>query len=359
MSNAARMEAAAKLALVPRLDALQAIAGEVARKGRCDAQLAPIWAEKLRFTYKKTLETKYPEYTAANGDVLPIDTSVDPADLEWEYFTIDQQGWADWIDDDGDFMPSGTLTATRKTGRMENMGHEWSVTIFDLEKAAKANLQLSTLKSKNAKRTHDAKTNWTWLFGDSGKGLPGLCNHPNISVSLAAQNAGATSRLWENKTNAEIVADINLLIDTVPQQTIEQHHVAKVLMPAKLIRLCRNRRLATTDGSMTSLWSYIKDLYSGDDSGQGKVTFKQLNECDGARRLHPKSNTDTSGLSGDFLLALPAENMDELAFIRARPFTQRPPEEHRLKMLHLTHSKIGGCKVQYPLSVHRLDFGTT
>lgn len=348
------------LLIVPRLDQLTRICEAVITREGKDAQLAPIWAEKLRHTYQKVLETKYPQYAAANGDVLPIDSSMAPADLVWEYYTVDGYGYADWIDDDGQIAPSSAIVATRHIGYAHDMGHKWTVTVFDLEREAKSSpLPMNSFRQKLAKRAHDAKTNWVWLFGDSEKSLPGLCNHPNLPVTLAPQNSGATSRLWSNKTNDEILEDVALLIDTVAQDTLEQYHAAEVFMPHSLIRLCRNRKIAGTADAKVSLWDVIKDTYKGDDTGQGKVTFKGLNEADASRRLHPKSNTDESGIVGDFMLALPPANIDELCFVRARPYTQRAPQERDMVMHHMTHSKIGGCKMQVPTSCHMLRFGTT
>jgi hypothetical protein len=239
------------------------------------------------------------------------------------------------------------------------MGHEWDMTIFDLERAAYAGMPLSNMKQNNAKRTHDAKTNYVWLFGESAKNLPGLCNHPNIPVTLAPLNVGATSRLWANKTVDEIAADLALLIDQVPTNTIRAHHVAKVFFPLGLVQELKNRRLGAGDG-FASVWDWMRVRYEGADAtGQPKVEFHVLNECTAANRLDPKTGTDTSGMVGDFLLAIPADDKDSLAFIRARPYTQRPPQELKLKMVHQTHSKIGGVKMQQPLALHRLDFGLT
>jgi len=346
------------LQIVPRMDHLTEIcAGALRRLGK-DEQSAPIWAEKLRYTYTKILEVSFPEYAAANGDVLPIDTSVPAAKETWEYFMIEQMGYADWIDDDGRVAPTGTMKASRHEGKCAEMGHRWDLTVFDVERAADAGVPLPKLKQSNAKRTHDAKTNWTWLFGDGGKNLPGLITHPNITVTKAPLNAGSTSRLWANKSVDEIAGDIALLVNTIADSTLEKYHAARVFMPPSLFRLLRDTRLGAGDG-FASVLDWMRKRYEGDETGQGKVEFRMLNECDGARRLNPVTGTDDSGLSGDFLLALPPENTEELAFIRTRAFTQRPPQEIDLVLHHLTHSKIGGCKMQQPLSVHRMDFGTT
>jgi len=344
------------LGVIPRLDNLKAICADAARRAGMDDQLAPIWAEKLRYTYTKIFEVKYPEYAAANGDVLPIDTSVDPASLEWEYFTIDHAGYADWIDDDGHVAPSSALKASRKVGRMGELGHRWDVTVFDLERASKANVPIASMKQKNAKKYHDARTNWVWMFGDSSRELPGLANHPNIQISVAPTKATGSLRVWDaNATNDEIATDVATAINAVAETTLEAYHCVKLFMPPSYFRLLRDRRLGAGDG-FASLLDLLKNRYSGDESGQGKVEFRILNECESTRRVNPVTGTDTSGITGNFLLAIPNADKDELAFIRARPFTQRPPQERDLVMHHMTHSKIGGCKCQVPTAVHRFDF---
>ncbi len=359
MTDQELQELADKMRVIPRLDALKACAIGMAARGTCDDQLAPIWAEKLRHTYTTLMEMKYPELAAANGDVLPIDTSVDPADEQWEYFSVDQVGYADWISDDGEIAPNSAITGKRYTGTMENMAHEWDVTIFDLERAAKAGLQLQNMKGKLARRAHDAKTNWVWLFGDSSKNLPGLCNHPNIPMTLAALNAGTTSRLWPNKTADEIFADVAVAINAAANNTKGQYFTGSCFMPRRLMQRLRDLRLGAGDG-FASAFDLLKARYSGDESGQGKVSFKLLRETGSDERTNPKTLTDDSGIAGDFLLLVPAgASKDEACFIRARPFTQLPPQEAKLKIINLSHSKIGGCKMQIPLAFHVFVFGTT
>lgn len=346
-----------ELRVIPRQDTLIDVLTPIMRRERGDAQLAPIWAEKLRYTYSKVMEVKYPELRAVNGEVLPIDSSVSPDVNEWEYFLIDHAGYADFIDDDGHLMPSSAMTASRHTGKLAELGHEYMVSLFDLERAAKVGIQLNSMKLNAAKKAHDSTTNFVWLFGDSAQGIPGLCNHPNINVDMAPLNGGATSRLWENKTADEIATDVSAMINSIAENTLDAYHAAKVLLPPSLFRRMRDLRISSGGDGFSSVLDWMRDRFSGDSSGQGKVEFEILNECEAARRRDPRTGSDSSGIEGDFCLVLPMASPDELSFIRARPFTQRPPQEQRLNLLHMTHSKIGGCKCQIPLAVTRYDFG--
>lgn len=334
------------------------------REGRVDEQLASLWAANMRFSYSRIQEVEYPAYMFHDGKVLPIDDSLDPAASEWEYYSMDGVGQAAWIGDDGESINANAITVQRRTGEAHEMGHKWDVTIFDMERfgaqgrlGSPVVIPVIAAKQKVARESHAAKSNWIWGFGSASKALLGLCNHPNINVTLAPIKASGGLRVWDaNATNDEILADVAVAINTIPESTQELHFAKVFFMPPSLLRLLRDRRLGAGDG-FASLLDLIKDRYGGDDTGQGKVEFRQLRECAAVNRSNPETGSDDSGITGDFLLILPEASTDEASFVRARKFTQRPPEERDMKLIHNTHSKIGGCKLQIPTAVHRFDFG--
>lgn len=377
------MDAAESLALFPRLDEVTEWCEERSRAQRVDWELAPIWARALVSTFPKVFEHKYPELQFVNGEVLPIVT-VDPGAREWEYYEVDYGGCADFIDDDGHKMPSvPPLRAGRHAGKMREMGIQYAVNFFDDERwrYAQSNgnflpgVNVLAQKQKSAKKAHDLLTDWLWAFGNAEKGMPGLLNHPNITVSVAALNAGATSRLPENKTLEENYRDFAALIDQVAADTLNLYHAATVWVPDSVIRTLRNIFIASTATGMVTAWDRIVEAFSGDETGQGKVTFKMMHYADAARRIDPRtvkgnpslgpltgSGSDTSGMSGNFLLATPPQDKEEAAFIRARPYTTKPPRDDPFGSFNTifdTHSKIGGCKLTQPKAIHRLDYGLT
>jgi hypothetical protein len=333
-------------------EAIKKFAQSLAGLGRCDASFAPIWAEKLRHVFPKIVETLYPDLPVAAGDVLPVDSSVDPADIVWEYYMVDSGASMEWIDDDGTIMPSAYVKASRYTGTMAEFGGGFDYTIFDLERAAKANVPLNTIKATAVKRAHDEFVQKKWLFGDMSKGMFGLLTHPNIPMSIAADGA-STSPHWDTKTGDELIADCIALVDTIPEDSMEQHHAARVYLPFGMIRKMRALYVSSADSGTVSYWDRLLKLFAGDDSGQGKVEFKGLNECQANRR----GATDPFPFGGDLMFAIPAPNVDELSFVRARGLTQRPPQEQDFKVKIVSHAKIGGIKVVRPLAVHIMCFG--
>ncbi|MEC9048864.1 MAG: major capsid family protein [Planctomycetota bacterium] len=342
--------------LIPRKDNLQAWIGALLTAGRVpglDASVAPTAANKLRYHYAKVYEHKYGQFKLANGEVLGFDTSPDKADKSYSYEIVDYAGYADWIGDDGVIMGEGSMSTTEHVGFMHRIGHKFSFTVFDLERAVKQGKQLPATRQRIAKKAHDAKMNWTFAFGDSGKKLHGLFTHPNIQVVLAPVSATATysdnrDRLTENKDVDEILADLETIVETVPRTTNEELRTAKVCMPYHDISVLKRRRVGAGDGSLT-IWQLIQDLYPD-------VQFMSLPECDDAKRVDPKTGTNTSSISGQCWIALPDLPADECGFVMVEPFTQRPPQEHDLKITTATHSKFGGFKCVQPLGVVRMDF---
>ena len=344
------------LGLVPRKDALEHFTTDLferSRFERADDSVAPIMVEKLRYNYAQVYEETYGDLKAAMGLVCPFDTSPDPAHDSYKYDVVDYTGYADWIGDDGSVMGESSVQMRSHLGFMHELGNKFSFTVFDLERAAMSGGNLSAVRQRAVRRTHEAKHNWTWLFGDAGKELHGLFTHPNIQVELAPMASTVVhgdnrDRLIENKSADEILADVESIVETVRRVTNERLRVKKVFMPDVDMAILRRRRDGTGADSI-SLMQLVRQFYPD-------VEFDTLPECDAAKRVNPKTGINDSGVSGRCWIAVPDLPADECGFVFPRPFTQRSPQEVDLKISTITHSKIGGFKCVQPLGVFRLDF---
>ena len=151
--------------------------------------------------------------------------------------------------------------------------------------------------------------------------------------------------------------------------TIRAEYVAKVYLPLGLVQECMGRFLASTATGTVTLWDRIKSAYAGDETGQGKVQFLILNECDADLRIDPSTissddgsgGSDTSGISGDFLLACPKDDVSMNAFVSAYPMKQEAPKESpdSFQIITKTHERIGGTRLQTPKAFVVMRFGTT
>jgi hypothetical protein len=356
-----------RLALYPRVDQLEAVINDPRWTYRGDvgpggsvvprADLAPMMIERLRYVYAEILEAKYEDLPAASGELFPIDDSVPSGAEEWRSDTVECTGFAQFVDEDGRLSPNGSASYGTATGRLLNIARKWSFNTFHLESMAYAKVPIESMRGVEARRSIEALTNWCWMFGDAERGLSGCFNHPNVARILAPPSANAgTPRAWSGKTNAEIAADVQILVDAVRSQTNRQESCAIVYIGENLYNECVRRLLGATSGLLTTLMDWIESQHKGDKTGRGAVEFRILNACEAAFRRRPETNADDSGIAGDFLFARPKEDKAMDAFMRARRFTQMPPKQEDFNVENLCHAKIGGWRTRRPLAFAMMVF---
>jgi len=92
-------------------------------------------------------------------------------------------------------------------------------TVIELAQAAKLgrNLDATLLDALNMKKNVDTQNQV--YTGDVLQNIKGLVNSTLITATDVALNAGATSRLWINKTDDEILQDLNTLLTAAWAQT--------------------------------------------------------------------------------------------------------------------------------------------
>lgn len=345
--------------------------------GRVDYELAPIMTEKLTSTQAQIQETTYPEYLAANGMILPIDSSDGPEAERWRYWRVDFAGRCDWIDEGGMYSPTSALSQRKFEGQFARFGHRWETTIFDLARAAAADVPLDSFKGKLSKKAHEAWKDWHWCCGSIGHELEGLLTNPNITHLLAPFDSasGNTTRLWAGKSDDDIFADVKTVIDRVPIDTHSAEYVADVYLPLGLVQEAQGRYLSGTATGVITLWDKITAAWGKKDNvtGQPPVNFHVWNMMDADLRIDPASveaeaesgsigGTDTalSGF-GDLMLAMPPKDASTDAFKLAYPMRQEAParDPESFRIITKTHERMGGCKLQRPKGYVLMRFGTT
>lgn len=194
-------------------------------------------------TYRINAEVyaiQYPELNYA--ELVPVDSQ----GPEWSSGVItyitDQAGKANWFSGGAKDMRLAEVNRgkTETTFDMAGIGYD-----FDLEEVNRAALigqPLTNQKADAARRGAQEFIHGFALVGDAGKGVKGLINHTAPVSGLVANNAGATSRLWVNKTPNEVLTDVNAALTGIftGSQTVEMANT--VLLPiAKYLYLAQTR----------------------------------------------------------------------------------------------------------------------
>ncbi len=299
-----------------------------------------LWfSRQLEHVMEQVEGEEFPELRMASGSVIPIDTSVPEGAETFTYFLFSATAIAQFSAGyaKGE-LPLVTLKGAKVNGNIEPMvnGYAWSTR--DIRNAQFTGFGLETELATAARRGHDQLLNDTGMWGQPDLGLPGFVNHPNITVTDAADN-GSGSTFWEDKTPDQIIADVNTLINTVATTTFGMERVNRVEMPLSAWLLITTLRLGPGDGTLT----VIKAL----QEFHPNVTFDALNEL--------AASQSDGNLAEDAIIAYVGGKKNKLALIQPMPFRQHPVQQDDLMFKVPCESSTGGVKLKAPLSVHRMD----
>lgn len=88
-----------------------------------------------------------------------------------------------------------------------------SVKWIDMQFNKMTGRNLQQLLEDGTRLVYDKYVEQAVYFGFPDQGIAGLVNHPNVTASSLAMNAGNTSTQWVNKTPQEILDDVNNAIN--------------------------------------------------------------------------------------------------------------------------------------------------
>jgi len=151
---------------------------------REDAELSPFFARELEAILARTYDVKRPELKMANGDVIPLDMSIDTGAESFTYYQFDGVGIAKFTNGYaiGD-MPRVDIRGQKFTAPIESLTAAFGWSMQELRNARLMRRPLDRMKSEAARRAHDQSWNRVGLFGSSEHGIRGLLNHENIIVT--------------------------------------------------------------------------------------------------------------------------------------------------------------------------------
>jgi hypothetical protein len=122
----------------------------------------------------------------------------------------------------GTNSPSVALDVGKVTSPLIPWKETLDYSIFELESSMLLGENIDESKYETIVRKYNQDIDIMVYLGDAGVQMPsgsasyGLFNNPNMTENaIVASNAGATSTLWVNKTPAEILNDVNSLINKV------------------------------------------------------------------------------------------------------------------------------------------------
>lgn len=162
------------------------------------------------------VQVKQP-FSLAAGKVFPIITEGGAGAEIYSANVVNRTGSMGLINaDKGMDLPTVTANVTYLRTPIVAFGAQYQINVNELavsEYAAQNPLMagvpaFSNLQLEAAVEAYMSNTDQVLAYGIDEVGLPGLFNNPDITPVSVALNAGATSTLWPQKTQNEILADV-------------------------------------------------------------------------------------------------------------------------------------------------------
>lgn len=197
---------------------------------------------------------EYPDHDYAS--LIPTDSSAPEWSAGMITYLTDTVGKAQFVSGMAKDIPLADVIRGQSDVNYElaALGYEFS--LEEINRAALLGIPLTTLKADAAREGAMEMLYEIALIGRTTKGMAGLLNNASVTSGLVALNAGATSRLWTQKTPNEILRDFDDLLTGgyIASKTIELADTL-LISPERMAYL--NTRTVSDTNSETLL-TFIK-----------------------------------------------------------------------------------------------------
>lgn len=294
---------------------------------RMDANETNFLNRQLLHVMERTQEAKYPDLVATT--VFPVNTEGGSGLEGISYVQLDYTGEMKLIAGGADDLPVAGSKQTEYVRQVGNYGVSYGWTQFDLERATRARVPLSTRQAIAARRASEQTVDRVAFFGDSQNfGIRGLFTESltNVSASLNGN--------WDSATATDILDDCLTTIQAVVNATNGVFEADTLLLPPKHYAIVMTTPRANTD---TTLGEFILRSTS-------------------VRRIvkTPRLSDVTSSANGisnnDCILAFPS-TVEVMELMIPRPFQQLPIQQRGLNYYVPCLLDCAGLFLYHPLAV--------
>jgi hypothetical protein len=300
--------------------------------GRFDANEGIFFARQLEHVKSRTYDVKRPALNAMR--LLPISTEAGEGATTITYRQYDGVGMAKIIANYANDLPRADVKGKEFTSPIRSIGDAYGYSTQEIRSALMAGTNLESRKATMAARAQEELINRLAWAGDTVSGLPGLLSNANIpALTLTADGTGS-SKAFTTKTPAQIVRDVQALINLVRTLSKDIHKANAVWMP--LEQLSYIAGLKNDTGTDTTVLEFLQRNNPG-------VSFEAVLELDGA---------GASGADRMYAGEITADNLTLEIPMMLKTYT---PQQQGLEFVVPMESRVGGVVVYYPLALAYTD----
>lgn len=304
--------------------------------------------DSLRVEFNQIEQAVY-DLPRENLDAIqsaPIKAGINKGAQTFTVKTITKLGMAKVIAENAKELPPISIAVKKRTVEIHDVGASYEFTRAELDGAAFNRMPLEDIEAKATRQTIDEKVDEIIYVGEKDWGIGGLLTNPNVTRTIAANNAGGTSKKWKDKTLDEITKDIQTMVDAVFNATKGPRGTGTVT--PNTIKIPRDA------------FTFLTTKYTGSDS---KITYLQALKD----KFAPQGITNWElcvsaagvgkvSVDGDADRALLYKKGEENAFsILPIAFRVLPPQYSGLAITYNCTARTGGCCWRRPTTGCYMD----
>lgn len=275
-------------------------------------------------------------------ELIPVDSTAGAGAESIVYYQYDITGMAKIISNYADDLPRADTHGKEFVGKIKSVGNSYGYSLQDIRAAQFAGTSLEQRKSNAAARSQQEKWNKIAFYGDDTHSLPGLLTNDNIPSTSAPADGTGSATTFASKTSAQIVRDLNSLVNGVVELTGGAEKPNTLVLPIAQYTYIASTVYGTASDT-TILEMFIKN--------SPFITDVEWADELSATNLAANGVTD---FTGDIALVYD-RNPDKLTLEMPQPFEQLPVQERGLEYIVPCHSRIAGVIIYYPLSLSILE----
>ena len=295
------------------------------------------FARELDYVKSQSYDVEYPELTALS--LFPMSSEVDPGAETVTYYSYDKVGLAKIISNYATDLPRADVKGKPTTAIIKSLGASYGYSIQEMRASAMAGKSLDTRKAESARYQIDYLNNKIAWNGDEETGLRGvLSKDTDVPLYILANGAKGSTK-WSEKTEDEILADINGMLKQMARTTKKVEKADTLGLPSEAYLELQGRRIEGTD---TTVLSYIQK------------NLKDIKEIVSCPELDPDSvdtNPYAKETDGQGVMLLFKNDARKLTVENPLPFMQYPVQTQGLEMVVPCEARTAGVLIYYPMSL--------
>lgn len=282
----------------------------------------------------KVYETKY--RNIVYSEFVPVDTS----DPEWvdqiSYRSYDAVTMGKFIGANADDLPNVAMNAKIDHIPVAYGGISFGYSLDEMRKTAAMGMSIDAEGAKMSFRGYQEHCQRLAFQGDSGRGMYGLFNNPNVQLENSLTD-------WDDigTTNDEIVADMNGVLLEVWVNSREVHLPDTFVIDSARWAIISERRMA--DGTDTTILEFFRKNNLFTARTQQPLDIKSSLEL------------NTAGVGNVARMMAYEKTPENLIMKMPMPWRTLPPQSKNLRIDVPAEYKAGGVEFRYPGSAAYRD----